>query len=108
MRVIHLVKEETVHYLCLDLLWGQGLYQELRFVLVNHNGRLAILVSTDRTFAATDIIHLYGYRFKIEGTFREMKQTIGGFGYRFWSKAMPKLNRYRKKGRAPSVGTCGQ
>ncbi|WP_218126167.1 transposase [Natribacillus halophilus] len=90
-------KEETVHYLCLDLLWGKGLYQELRFVLVNHNGKLVILVSTDRTFAATDIIHLYGYRFKIEGTFREMKQAIGGFSYRFWSKAMPKLNRFRKK-----------
>nr|WP_229522428.1 transposase [Paenibacillus monticola] len=27
-------KEETVQFLCLDLLWGQGLYQELRFVLV--------------------------------------------------------------------------
>jgi len=90
-------KEETVHYLCLDLLWGQGLYQELRFVLVNYNGRLAILVSTDRTLDATDIIGLYGYRFKIEGAFREMKQVIGGFSYRFWSKAMPKLKRYRKK-----------
>ncbi|MEB3103960.1 transposase, partial [Ferviditalea candida] len=29
-------KEETVSFLCLDLLWGQGLYQELRFVLVRH------------------------------------------------------------------------
>ncbi|QQK74733.1 hypothetical protein HUG15_03330 [Salicibibacter cibarius] len=83
-------KEETVHYLCLDLLWGKGLYQELRFALVNYNGRLAILVSADRTFAATDIIHLYGYRFKIEGMFSEMKQAIGGFGYRFWSKTIPK------------------
>lgn len=90
-------KEETVQFLCLDLLWGQGLYQELRFVLVVHQGRCSILVSTDLTLAATDIICLYGYRFKIECMFREMKQVIGAFGYRFWSKSMPKLNRFLKK-----------
>ncbi|WP_237690763.1 hypothetical protein [Paenibacillus caui] len=49
-------KEETVHYLCLDLLWGQGLYQELRFVLVRFGDQLSILVSTDLTLEATDII----------------------------------------------------
>jgi hypothetical protein len=91
-------KEETVQFLCLDLLWGQGLYQEVRFVLVQWGDRRSILVSTDFTLAATDIITLYGYRFKIECTFREMKQAIGGFSYRFWSKSMPKLKRYLKKG----------
>jgi hypothetical protein len=91
-------KEETVRFLCLDLLWGQGLYQELRFVLVQLGDQLSILVSTDLTLEATDIIRLYGYRFKIECTFREMKQVIGGFGYQFWSKSMPKLKRYLKKG----------
>jgi hypothetical protein len=69
-------KEETVQFLCLDLLWGQGLYQELRFVLVNHHNRLFILVSTDVTLAATDIIHLYGYRFKIECTFRAIEGFV--------------------------------
>jgi hypothetical protein len=93
-------KEETVSFLCLDLLWGQGLYQELRFVLVKRGGQCSILVSTDLTLEATDIIRLYGYRFKIECTFREMKQVMGAFGYRFWSKSMPKLNRYLKKGEA--------
>lgn len=91
-------KEETVSFLCLDLLWGQGLYQKLRFVLVRHGDRLSILVSTDLALEATEIITLYGYRFKIECTFREMKQVIGAFGYRFWSASMPKLNRYRRKG----------
>ena len=93
-------KEETVSFLSLDLLWGQGLYQELRFVLVRHGDRLSILVSTDLSLDATEIITLYGYRFKIECTFREMKQVIGAFGYRFWSASMPKLNRYRRKGEA--------
>lgn len=93
-------KEETVQYLSMDLLWGQGLYQELRFVLVKYKEKLSILVSTDLTLTSNDIISLYAYRFKIECTFREMKQVIGAFSYRFWSKSMPKLNRYLKKGEA--------
>lgn len=91
-------KKETVQFLSLDLLWGQGLYQELRFVLVQWGNQRSILVSTDLTLEATDIIELYGHRFKIESMFREMKQVIHAFSYRFWSKSMPKLNRYLKKG----------
>ncbi|MFB6367972.1 transposase, partial [Paenibacillus elgii] len=60
--------------------------------------QLSILASTDLTLAAEDIIRLYGYRFKNECTFREMKQVIGAFGYRFCSKSMPKLKRYLRNG----------
>ncbi|MGO4179663.1 hypothetical protein AB4Z17_00675 [Paenibacillus sp. TAF43_2] len=94
-------KEETIQYMCLDMLWGQGLYQELRFVLVRFGDQLSILVSTVLTLGGTDIICLYGYRFRIECTFREMKQVIGGFSYQFWSKSMPKLKRYLRKGEPP-------
>lgn len=68
-------RKETAQYLCLDLLWGQGLYQELRFVLVKYKSKLSILVSTDLTLTPEDIISLYAHRFKIECTFREMKQV---------------------------------
>lgn len=90
-------KLEQVRYYCADLLWGQGLYKMLRFVLVEYNNTRTVLVSTDLTLLPLDIIKLYGKRFCIEVMFREMKQVICAFGYRFWSKHMPKLNRFKKK-----------
>ena len=90
-------KKESIRYLCLDLLWGQKLYQELRFVLVEMNGIQSILVSTSLELEPLSIIRLYSYRFRIECTFRELKQQIGAFCYHFWSKHMPKLSYYQKK-----------
>ena len=49
------------------------------------------------TLSATQIIELYGHRFKIESCFREFKQQFGGFCYHFWTKALPKLNHFKKK-----------
>jgi len=91
-------KKESVRYYCIDLLWGQKLYQELRFVLVEMNGVQSILASTSLTLEPLSIIRLYSYRFRIECTFRELKQQVGAFCYHFWSKHMPKLNYYLKKG----------
>lgn len=90
-------KSQPVTYYMVNALWGQGLYQELRFVLVVHNGIESILVSTDLTLSAETIVTLYSYRFKIETTFRAFKQTIAGFSYHFWSKSLSKLNRTAKK-----------
>ena len=91
-------KKETIRYYCIDLLWGQKLYQELRFVLVEMNGSQSILASTSLVLDPLSIIRLYSYRFRIECTFRELKQQIGAFCYHFWSKYMPKLSYYHKKG----------
>jgi len=88
-------KVQSVRYYSLDLLWGKKLYQKLRFVLVILDGRANILVSTDLTLTPIQIIELYCCRFKIECAFRELKQVVAGFSYRFWSKSMPKLSRYK-------------
>ena len=39
------------------------------------------LVSTDLNLKLRSIIKLYSYRFKIECTFRELKQVLVGFSY---------------------------
>jgi hypothetical protein len=94
-------KNQPVKYLCVDLLWGQKLYQELRFVLVKQGESRSILVCTNTGFSPEKIIRLYGYRFKIEVSFKNLKQLIHSFSYHFWTKSMPKLNRFAKKD-APS------
>ena len=93
-------KKESIRYHCVDLLWGQKLYQELRFVLVEMDGTQSILASTSLELEPLSIIRLYSYRFRIECTFRELKQQTGAFCYHFWSKHMPRLSYYQKAGEA--------
>ena len=90
-------QKESVRYYSVNLLWGQKLYQELKFVLVEMKGIQSILVSTSLTLDPLSIIRFYSCRVRIECTFRELKQQIGAFCYHFWSKHMPKLSYYQKK-----------
>jgi len=91
-------KKTNVSLLCKDLLWGAGLYRELRFVLVKIDGTESILASTDTTMPPETMIELYAMRFKIESCFRELKQVAAGFAYHFWTAAMPRLNRFAGNG----------
>ena len=84
----------TIAYACLDLIW-QPLRELVRFVLVKDREERYILMCSDPTLPALDIIRLYGYRGKIEVMFLFLKHLIGGFAYRFWTKAWPRLNRRR-------------
>ena len=90
-------KKEKLRYYSIDLLWGQKLYRELRFVLVEYNETQSILAGTCLKLDPLSMIRLYSFRFRIECTFRELKQQTGAFCYHFWSKHMPRLNYYRKK-----------
>lgn len=47
--------------------------------------------------SAEDIITSYAFRFKIETMFREFKGQFGGLFYHFWTKAVAKLDRYRRR-----------
>ena len=95
--------EEEVSYLCLDLLWGTGLYYELRFVLVDSKRGKGIFVSTDLSLDPVKIIEGYSIRFSIESTFRESKQQTGTYRYHFWTSCLPKLNRFKKKDEASNL-----
>ena len=77
-----------LRYCVSDLLWRPvGLL--VRFVAVIHPTRGAcILMCTDTTLCAVDIIRLYGLRFKIECSFKQAVRQIGAFAYHFWMKDM--------------------
>jgi hypothetical protein len=79
----------SIQYLCLDLLW-RPIGQLVRFVLVKHPSRgYMILMTTQILLHPLDIIRIYGYRFKIEVSFKQALHTLGTYAYHFWLKAMP-------------------
>ncbi|MCL1803262.1 MAG: transposase [Eubacteriaceae bacterium] len=90
-------KLQRANYYSIDLLWGNGLWAKLRFVLLKpESGSPMILACTDLGMDAEEIIELYGLRFKIEQGFKALKQTSFAFSSHFWAKQMPKLERHGK------------
>ena len=83
----------AIKYLVRDLLWRPA-GRLVRFVVVIHPVRGAvILMSTDTSMEAVDIIRLYGLRFKIEFSFKQAVQRIGTFTYHFWMAGMKPIRR---------------
>lgn len=80
-----------------DLLWGHGLWAPVRLVAVRGlTSDTHFLVTTDRSLSAGQVIELYSMRWQIEVSFRDMKQEVAGFGYRFWSRSVPRLDRFAR------------
>ena len=81
----------TIHYRVRDLMW-RPVGRVVRFVAVVHPTRgSCLLMSTDTSLDAVDIIRLYGLRFKIECSFKQAVHQIGTFAYHFWMKGMTPL-----------------
>ena len=83
----------SLRYLSHDLLW-RPLGQLVRFVWVSHptRGNL-VLLCTDLTLAPLEIIRLYGWRFKIEVSFKQAIHTVGAYAYHFWMQDMQPIHR---------------
>jgi DDE superfamily endonuclease len=83
-----------LRYRVCDLLWRPA-GRLVRFVAVIHPTRgSCLLMCTDVSLSAIEIIRLYGLRFKIEHSFKQATRQIGSFAYHFWMKDMVPL-RYR-------------
>lgn len=83
----------TLRYRVADLLWKPvGIL--VRFVIVCHPSRGSILLmATDLNLSASEIIELYGLRFKIELSFKQSLRVVGTFAYHFWMAAMTPIKR---------------
>jgi len=86
-------KNVTLKYRVCDLLW-RPVGRLVRFVVVIHPTRgRCLLMSTDTSLDAIEIIRLYGLRFKIEHGFKQAVRVVGTFTYHFWMKKMKPLRR---------------
>ena len=86
-------KDVSIQFRCIDLLW-RPVGITVRFVLVVHPTRgRCILMCTDLSLDAIEIIRLYGLRFKIELSFKQAVRTIGAYAYHFWMSNMKPLKR---------------
>lgn len=87
-------EKKEVSFLCLDLLWNK-IVDKIRFVLLIDEDKWIILMSTNLNFSPEQIIETYCWRAKIELSFKYLKHLIGGFSYRFWTKAFSIFKRKR-------------
>jgi DDE superfamily endonuclease len=86
-------KDVIIRYRVEDLLWRPAGCL-VRFVAVVHPSRGSfVLISTDTSLCAVDIIRAYGLRFKIELSFKQAVHCIGSLAYHFWMRAMKPLKR---------------
>lgn len=89
-------KIEEVSILPLNLLW-KPTGDMIRFVLAVTSRGPIVLMCSDLNQGPLLAIQLYCIRTRIEVMFDILKNLIGAFHYRFWSKLMPRHSRKPKK-----------
>lgn len=86
-------EDVKIKYRVCDLLWRCA-GRMIRVVAVEHpsKGR-CLLMSTDTTLDAVDILRAYTYRFKIEFGFKQATQLLHTMSYHFWMRTMDPIRR---------------
>lgn len=89
-------KKEKIQIAVHNLLWRPtgGL---IRFVLAKTKRGPIVLMCSDLNQNAIAALELYCIRPRVEVMFDMLKNLIGAFNYRFWSKKMPRHSRKPKK-----------
>jgi hypothetical protein len=87
-------QQTTVYYQCWECFWDSPDAAVLFVLTQLPNGKQMILLSSDVTLSATQVIEAYGKRFKIEVCFRTLVHRLGGLTYQFWLKAMDKTSQF--------------
>ncbi len=85
-------KTETIQVMTLALLW-KPIADTVLFVLAVTSKGPIILMSSDLTLTAVQAVELYCARTRIETLFSVMKQLVGAFKFRFWTKSLPRHSR---------------
>lgn len=89
-------KIEGVSIAALDLLW-KPTGSLIRFVLAVTNRGPIVLMCSDLTQNPIAALELYCARVRIETMFDMLKNLMGAFRYRFWTKRLPRHSRKPKK-----------
>ena len=83
-----------LRYYAVNLLW-KPTKSLMRFILVVHPTRgKSIFATTDLTLDPVVVLEAYGYRQKIEVSFKQALHVIGTYSYHFWMKGMDAIKRF--------------
>lgn len=89
-------KLEEISFMAINLLW-RPTGNWVRFVLATSSRGAMVLMCSDLNQNPLEAIRLYCARTRIEIMFDMLKNLMGAFCYRFWSKLMPRHSRKPKK-----------
>lgn len=89
-------KVEDVSIMAINLLW-KPTGRMIRFVLAVTGRGPIVLMCSDLNQNPVIALELYCVRTRVEIMFDMLKNLIGAFRYRFWSKLMPRHSRKPKK-----------